>query len=320
MEILRNVGIDDFTINPKWFDQSEELSEINSIENKRNVESKSSKLNQQLSSKPPISKIYLKNVTVMKGDMAILRCHQLNENKQNGNNEKKKILADIINSNNNNKPIHSKRHLDESLSIKTIIWSYEPLSSFPKLLTNNDEIIMKSKRFNMLNSSKKSKNDKNEDYVIKQIKKSNYDLKICPVKVSDSGWYSCYVVKRSSQDQNIKYFTYLNVLDSDDKSRDYDENVDIDMYYNDEYDFEAESIELIKQKVDSCSRMTQHEFNNRFNIKEKTKSPTTLIVEYSKTSDSLSNNQVNTDNKNNNMNNNEETLYFDEFSKSITFF
>jgi hypothetical protein len=317
LEILRNVGADDFTLKPKWFDESEELFEINSIENKRNIESKFSKLNQQQPSKPQISKIYLKNVTLFKGDMAILRCHQLNEHKQNGNLKNKQIRADS-NYLNNHKRNHSnfKTYLDDSLSIKTIIWSYETSSFFPKLLTNNDEILMKSKRFNMLNSSKKSKNDNNEDYAIKQIKKSNYDLKICPVKVSDSGWYSCYVVKKSSQDQNIKYFTYLNVLDSHDKSRDYDENLDIDLYYNDDYDFDAESIELIKEKIDRCSRMSQHEYNNLSHSKEKTKSSTTLKVdEYSKTSDILSNNQVIKDNKNDNVD--DEILFFDEFSKSI---
>ena len=155
MEILRNVGLDDFTLKPKWVGESEEISETNSIENKRNIESKSSKSHQhQQSSKPPISKIYLRNVTLIKGDMAILRCHQSNENKQNGNRDKnKKIRADYsyFNNNNNNNNQNKKNNysnmkttnLDESLSIKTIIWSYEPTDSFPRLLTNNDDNFQK---------------------------------------------------------------------------------------------------------------------------------------------------------------------------------
>jgi hypothetical protein len=53
--------------------------------------------------------------------------------------------------------------------------------------------------------------------------------------------------------------------------------------------------------------------------KDRTKSSTTLTVEYSKASDSLPNNQINTDNNNNtiNSNNDDEILFFDEFSKSI---
>ena len=44
-------------------------------------------------------------------------------------------------------------------------------------------------------------------------KQKYFDLRICPVKVADSGWYSCYVVKKSFNDQNVKYYTYLDVID-----------------------------------------------------------------------------------------------------------
>ena len=52
-------------------------------------------------------------------------------------------------------------------------------------------------------------------------KQKYFDLRICPAKVADSGWYSCYVVKKSWNDQNVKYYTYLNVIDEKNKNEDY---------------------------------------------------------------------------------------------------
>lgn len=50
-------------------------------------------------------------------------------------------------------------------------------------------------------------------------------MQIFPVKSIDTGWYSCYIVKKDLYDQNIKYYTYLNVIDNDDNLSDTDENI-----------------------------------------------------------------------------------------------
>jgi hypothetical protein len=57
-------------------------------------------------------------------------------------------------------------------------------------------------------------NEKNEDPLKTDKSKKYYNLEICPAKVQDTGWYTCYLVKNSILDQNIKYYTYLNVLQS----------------------------------------------------------------------------------------------------------
>jgi hypothetical protein len=71
---------------------------------------------------------------------------------------------------------------------------------------------VKNQRFSLVKSS--SFTYENSEYVGNIYKKQKYfDLKICPVKATDSGWYSCYVVKKSFNDQNVKYYTYLDVID-----------------------------------------------------------------------------------------------------------
>ena len=42
-----------------------------------------------------------------------------------------------------------------------------------------------------------------------------FDLRIYPSDLADAGWYSCYIVKRSPNDQNVKFLTYLNVIEAD---------------------------------------------------------------------------------------------------------
>ena len=107
----------------------------------------------------------------------------------------------------------------------------------------------------------------NEEYAIKQ--NIPYNLQICPIKKSDSGWYSCYVVKRSSQDQNIKFYTYINVLDEVNQSQDYED-------YDQEYEsFEGENKyenycnQLIAEKNDISEIKTNKiHINNNLNDKE----------------------------------------------------
>ena len=78
----------------------------------------------------------------------------------------------------------------------------------PKLISNEESLFIKSDRFTLLPN--------------KNINKSNsekhIDLQICPVKSIDTGWYTCYIVKKSLFDQNIKYYTYLNVIENEDLS------------------------------------------------------------------------------------------------------
>ena len=60
----------------------------------------------------------------------------------------------------------------------------------PKLITNNNEVLMKSKRFHLM-----SQTDLNKIGVLDSIKQDEYairkssisDLKICPLKPSDTG-------------------------------------------------------------------------------------------------------------------------------------
>ena len=47
-----------------------------------------------------------------------------------------------------------------------------------------------------------------------------YNLKISPLSENDSGWYSCYLVKRLWFEPNVKYYTYLNVLNHDEEYED----------------------------------------------------------------------------------------------------
>ena len=72
-----------------------------------------------------------------------------------------------------------------------MIWTQE--LDFPKILTNNDEVLVKNGRYKLVSEDKinimyKNIHEKsfNEEYAIKENK--GYNLQICPVKFSDSGW------------------------------------------------------------------------------------------------------------------------------------
>jgi len=83
-------------------------------------------------------------------------------------------------------------------------------------------VFVKNDRFTLIRPVVKDEPFKANNYQ----KPKKFDLKICPVKVTDSGWYSCYIVKKFLHDQNIKYYTYLNVIDdrenvNDDYNYDY---------------------------------------------------------------------------------------------------
>jgi hypothetical protein len=122
------------------------------------------------------------------------------------------------------------------LFVFKVIWTHE--LTFPKLISNDGSLFVKNDRFSLLpvelslNNRKNTAVDgDNEEYSIR-IKK-HYDLKICPLKVTDSGWYSCYVVKKDHLNSNIKYFTFLNVLQSDEHGLDNES-------YDDNYDYNSE--------------------------------------------------------------------------------
>lgn len=125
----------------------------------------------------------------------------------------------------------------------------------PKLLSNDGSLFVKSNRFSLIpvELSLNNKNDseyatENEEYSIK-IKK-HYDLRICPTKKTDSGWYSCYVVKKYPSEKNIKYFTYLDVLEvATSRNDDHDDDVDENEYndatstsenYEENYEYSSE--------------------------------------------------------------------------------
>lgn len=78
-------------------------------------------------------------------------------------------------------------------NIKTIIWTKELRQ--PRIISNNYELYSKNLKYSL---------------------NVNYSLEVCPVRYSDSGWYSCYVVKKTLYEQNVKYFVYVEVLESDD--------------------------------------------------------------------------------------------------------
>ncbi len=154
--------------------------------------------------KPSILKHYLKNITITRGDVLQLECPtqkiQFNEPFLDANNEPNKMhIRDI--------------HFDESMKIKTVricglgflffisvetkfllqkvIWTQE--LDFPKIITNNEEILIKNSRFRLVSEDShrlpKKNHDKNflnDEYAIKQ--NIPYNLQICPVKNSDSGW------------------------------------------------------------------------------------------------------------------------------------
>lgn len=94
-----------------------------------------------------------------------------------------------------------KLHLNcpyTSDNIKTIIWTKELRP--PRIIANNNELYSKNLKYSLVIG--------------------NYSLQICPVEPRDSGWYSCYVVKKTLYEQNVKYFVYVDVLGSDDVEND----------------------------------------------------------------------------------------------------
>ena len=79
------------------------------------------------------------------------------------------------------------------------------------MISNGKQLLIKNKRYS-LEKSKVFNSSTSNEHLWKFFGKPKYfNLKISPVEISDSGWYSCYVVKQQSNEQNIKYFTYLNV-------------------------------------------------------------------------------------------------------------
>lgn len=157
-----------------------------------------------LKTKPSILKVYLNNVTLNRGELALLTCPNENSLKFNNPNDLKL-----------NKIFFSNKNIQgyASIGTKTVIWTQE--LNFPKIISNNDELFIKNGRYRLIpddeSSIQESLNSQNDEYAIKE--RPRYNLQICPLDILDTGWYSCYIVKRSINDQNIKYYTYLNIVD-----------------------------------------------------------------------------------------------------------
>lgn len=101
-----------------------------------------------------------------------------------------------------------------------MIWTRELNSSV--LLSNNQEVLTRSYRFRL---------EQSDDGII--INEPNrYDLHICPVKIKDSGWYSCYVVRKHKHHPNIKHYVYLSVIGGDGSFEDLDNQQEYDYDYN----------------------------------------------------------------------------------------
>ena len=107
-------------------------------------------------------------------------------------------------------------------------------------------------------------NSMNEEYAIKQS--IPYNLQICPIKNSDSGWYSCYVVKRSLNEQNIKFYTYVNVLDEVNQTQDYED-----------YEEEYESFEIENKYENYCNQLIAEKNGISENKKNHTKANITNL-------------------------------------------
>lgn len=146
------------------------------------------------SRKPSISKVYLNNITVISGRSVHLKCPSVFD----------PSLTNDVNTNDETK-------INEYLQIKTTIWSHE--LEFPKLLSNDKYMFVQNKRYSLKNSMIFNSSHLNDQLVQLFGKPKYFDLFIDPVERSDAGWYSCYVVKRNVEDQNIKYFTYVNVIE-----------------------------------------------------------------------------------------------------------
>ena len=138
--------------------------------------------------------------------------------------------------------------------ILKVVWTHE--LSFPKLLSNDGDLFVKSTRFrlesiepfvqtNVVNGFKEIENEHSE---MKSIKK-HFFLVICPTRVNDIGWYSCSLIKKNINDLNIKYYTYLNVqspLNANNNSQKYDKDTDTD--YSEEFEEYEDFDELCREK------------------------------------------------------------------------
>ena len=77
------------------------------------------------------------------------------------------------------------------------------------------------------------------------------------------------MVKKSWQDQNIKYFTYLNVLDNNERKEEHTDLFDIDSFYNDYETDDEYVIGKIKNKINNCLSLTPNEFNKKLLLNTK---------------------------------------------------
>ena len=104
-----------------------------------------------------------------------------------------------------------------------IIWSQE-FELLPKLLANNNELFIKNPRFSLEKSDIFNDSNMLNDRYLPVWAHKYYNLKISPLNEDDTGWYSCYLVKRLWFEPNIKYYTYLKVQEH---TEEYDEDVEL---------------------------------------------------------------------------------------------
>ncbi len=140
----------------------------------------------------PILELYLPNITVQKGNSACLKCPSFFDQQRSD---------------------QAESDISEYFKIKTVIWTQE-VSQFPKLISNDNDMLSKNKRYSLQEAPLFNSTISSGEIMAIFGRSKFYNLKIERVEASDTGWYSCYIVKRDKHEQNVKYFIYLKVLDS----------------------------------------------------------------------------------------------------------
>jgi hypothetical protein len=143
----------------------------------------------------PIMELYLPNITVATGQTASLKC------------------PSVFQRHHQERTDQLESDMNEYFKIKTVIWTQE-LLQFPRLISNDNDLLTKNKRYSLQEAPLFNSTIISEEILALFGKPKFYHLNIDRVEASDAGWYSCYIVKREMHEQNVKYFTYLQILDN----------------------------------------------------------------------------------------------------------
>lgn len=141
------------------------------------------------------NKIFIRNITVTYGYRATLECPILVNNQHNKHSSDQ--LPRLYNGYDNVRVEHDD-------DIKAVLWTYE---KGLKLIATNNRLFVKNIKYSLA---------KSKELVFffnsTQLVLQTYHLRICPVDFTDSGWYSCHIIKNSNESQNVKYLMYLNII------------------------------------------------------------------------------------------------------------